>query len=179
MRRLAAKNRSKVIDLLIERLEFERASVERCDLVLEALRPRGGPWASILGHLRLIREEEKEHEEWLEEQVKALGGDPHEESDAVRALLNEWRLIIEGEMSSPDPAHLFQALLKAELLDNGGWELLLALAEQANDEEASQAFRQRLHEEQEHLLFVGRIVARLARSEVLDEAVTLMEEASA
>ena len=59
------------------------------------------------------------------------------------------------------------ALLTAELVDNAGWQLLLELADEADDLEARQAFRRRLHEEEDHLIFTRRLVERLTRKELL------------
>ena len=67
MRKVGGMHRSKVVDLLSERLAFERAAVRLYDSVLEKLEPREGPYSLAKTHLRRIREEEKAHEEWLEE----------------------------------------------------------------------------------------------------------------
>ena len=178
MRTVSRTHRSKVVELLIERLAFERATIKLYDTILEKLRPRGGPYASVKAHLRHIREEEKAHEDWLEEQLQTLGGDAHVETDRSLLVRREWRRIEEDAGGDQEPADLFHALLNAEVIDNAGWELLLELADRAHDGEAREAFQQRLHEEQEHLLFVSHIAAVFARSGVLDETVTTLEEAS-
>lgn len=176
---VAKTHRSRVIELLGERLAFERAAGKLYDAVLEKLRSRGGPFESVRARLRFIREEEKAHQEWLEEQVQSLGGDPDRETDGSLLLRAEWRLIAEETEGEHEPVELFQALLRAELLDNGGWEVLVELADRAQDEEARNALLQRLHEEQEHLLFVSHLVSVFARSELLDGAVNALESAGA
>jgi bacterioferritin (cytochrome b1) len=179
MRTVSRTHRSKVIELLSERLAFERASVKLYEAILQRLRPRGGPFESVQARLRLIREEEKSHQEWLEEQVRTLGGDPELETDGSLLVRAEWRRIAEDSESDHEPARLFQALLNAELFDNAGWELLVELADRAQDEEARDAFLQRLHEEQEHLLFVSHLASVFARNEVLDTTVDALESAGA
>ena len=61
----------------------------------------------------------------------------------------------------------------------GGWELLLELADRAQDDEAREAFRQRLEEEQEHFRFVSHLAAVSTGSRILDETVITLEDASA
>ncbi|MGZ6143254.1 MAG: ferritin-like domain-containing protein [Myxococcales bacterium] len=158
------------MELLAGRLAVERAAVELYDAVLERLGRRSGPFTSIRTHLRLIREEEKSHEEWLEEKLSSLGGDVD-----ARATRLEPPALAEGA----EPAQLFQTLLRAELSDTAGWELLVELAERAQDPEALEAFTQRLHEEQEHLLFLGHLVAVHTNGPAFDATMTMLEDASA
>src|SRR5690349_20686069 len=78
MKKLAAKNPAKVIDLLNERLAFERAGVKLYDAIVERLRQTPDPILKpLLGQMQEHRDEEKEHEEWLEAQIRELGGDVH------------------------------------------------------------------------------------------------------
>ncbi|WP_437683873.1 DUF892 family protein [Sorangium sp. So ce131] len=169
MQRLAQGNKDKAIDLLNERLTFERASVRLYDSMLEKVGRAADPeLQGSLGQLRQHRDQEKEHEEWLEAQIRALGGDAHAETERSRLIALESqgleKVVLDGDQN---PAHLFHALLTAELVDNAGWQLLLELADEADDDEAREAFRRRLHEEEEHLIFTREIVERLTRTELL------------
>src|ERR1700687_5150541 len=179
MRKVGAMHREKVIGLLNERLAFERSAIELYDAVLEGLKPRGGPYATVRTHLRRIREEEKAHEEWLVEQVRALGGDPTVESNGFHRVQGQGRRARDDLAGAHEPARLLHAPLDTEARDNAAWELRLELATRAQDEEACEAFAQRLHEEQEHLLMISHMAAVVARSEILDETVTTLEDASA
>lgn len=76
-------------------------------------------------------------------------------------------------MSDAELPHLFHALLAAELVDNAGWDLLAQVADEAGDREARKEFKKRLHEEEDHLLFVRKAVEKLAFRDVLDEDVKL------
>src|SRR5256885_16445882 len=72
------KNVGKVIDLLSERLAFERAAVKLYDTLHARLRVATDPaLRALLEQIEHDRDEEKEHEEWLEEQIRAPGGDAH------------------------------------------------------------------------------------------------------
>ena len=179
MRKVGATHRSKVISLLNERLAFERAALQIYGGVLEKLRSFGGPYQSVQARLRLIREEERAHEEWLQEQLRALGGGPDGESDGLLRVKAESRRIEGAMMVEHDPAALFRLLLGLEVSDVGGWELLLELADRAQDDEAREAFRQRLEEEQEHFRFVSHLAAVSTGSRILDETVITLEDASA
>jgi bacterioferritin (cytochrome b1) len=167
---LAQYDKDKVIDLLNERLAFERAGVKLYDRVLDVMRSQTDENAArMMDEMQAHRDEEKEHEEWLEEQIRSLGGDAHAETEKSRLVTRESKGIEEVVMSDAQLPHLFHALLAAELVDNPGWDLLVQIADEAGDGEAKRAFKKRLHEEEDHLLFVRKAVEKLAFREVLEE----------
>lgn len=172
---LAQHNRSKVVDLLMERLTFERASVKLYDRVLERMIDSDNPEVQrMLQAMREHREEEKEHEEWLEAQLRALDANPHGESELSRLIETESMGIEEVVLhSGAQLPHLLHAMLAAELVDNAGWELLVQLADEAGDKAAKKGFKKRLHEEEKHLLFLRKVMERLNLREVLGEKVHL------
>ncbi len=171
MKDLANYDKVKVIDVLNERLAFERAGVKLYDRVLEVMRASGDENVMrMLDEMQGHREEEKEHEEWLEEQIRSLGGDAHAETDKSRLVTRESKGIEEVVMSDAELPHLFHALLAAELVDNAGWDLLAQIADEAGDHSAKRDFKKRLHEEEDHLLFVRRAVEKLSVAEVLGKA---------
>ncbi len=127
----------------------------------------------MLPTMQKHREEEKEHEEWLEEQIRALGGDAHGRTEMAQLIEAESTGIEQVVQTDHDIAHQLHALLAAELVDNSGWELLLELADDADDTAARREFRKRLHEEQDHLVFARRAVVALARRNVLGQSVII------
>lgn len=175
MKKLAEQHLDKAIDLLNERLVFERAGVEFYDKILQVMAASQDPAIQGLqDQMQEHRDQEKEHEEWLEAQIRALGGDAHEETERSKLVSIEsegLKDVIDNDYSVP---HLFHALLQAELSDNAGWQLLLELADRAGDDEAREEFRTRLHNEDEHLIFMRDTVASLARKEVLGEQAVQM-----
>jgi bacterioferritin (cytochrome b1) len=175
MDKLAQKNRSKVIDVLTERLTFERAGVKLYDAILARLTAEGGPDLDDMQEaLKQHRDQEKEHEEWLEEQIAALGGDAHGQTEMSRLTETESQGIEKVILGQDAPlANQFHALLAAELVDNAGWDLLVELADEAGDKAAKKEFKRRLHEEEEHLVFVRRAALRFARRIVLGEQVSM------
>lgn len=168
MNKLAQHNRDKLIDILSERLAFERAGVKLYDTVLMKMRDLNDPVARrLFGSLEDFRRHEKEHEEWLEEQLRALGATAHEKTDLSDLVERESMGIEKVVKGDKDVAHLIHALLTAELVDNAGWELLLELADDADDDVARREFRKRLHEEEEHLAELRRAMLGIVRKEVL------------
>lgn len=175
MDKLTRKNPEKLIDILSERLTFERAGVRLYDAVIAKLEVTDSiELHRVLYAMHHYREEEKEHEEWLEAQIRALGGDAHDETDLARLVEKEAKgiesVILNGDN---DPGHLFHALLAAELADNAGWDLLVALADEAGDRDAKREFKRRLKQEAHHLAFVRRCVERFARANVLGMALEM------
>ena len=171
MEKLASKNPEKVVDLLCERLAFERAGVKLYDAMIAKLQLSNEPEVHrTLRAMHEHRNHEKEHEEWLEAQIRALGGDAHSVTDMARLATIESRgiedIVLDGDNA---PVPLFHALLAAELADNAGWDLLVALADECGDRSAKREFKKRLHEEEEHLVFVRRALASLAMHDVLGE----------
>jgi len=155
MEKLAQKNAARLIDLLSERLAFERAGVKLYDALLGRLRAATDPeLRALLEPTQLHRDEESEHQEWLEEQIRALGGDPHAPSEHSVLVQKEAEGIELVLLRDPSIAHDFHALLLAELADHAGWDLLVQLAVAFGDEPAQREFEKRLRQEEEHLRFV-------------------------
>ena len=178
MKKLAEKKPEKLIELLHERLTFERTSVKLYDRVLSLMALSTEP--QILGMLDTMqsyRDEEAEHQEWLEEQIQALGGDVNADSERSRLVATESRGIEEVILREDvELHHLFHALLAAELVDNAGWDLLVSLAEEADDDAALDAFTLRQAEEEDHLEYLSQTIARYAESQVFGGQLQLPTE---
>jgi bacterioferritin (cytochrome b1) len=167
---LAKHDPAKVIDVLSERLAFERAGVKLYDRVLEVMRAQASEDVSrMIPEMQKHRDEEKEHEEWLEARIRDLGGDAHSDTERSKLVTRESKGIEEVVMSDAELPHLLHALLAAELVDNAGWDLLAQLADEAGDHAAKREFKKRLHEEEDHLLLVRKAVERLSFQDVLGE----------
>jgi bacterioferritin (cytochrome b1) len=169
MEKLASKNAAFVLDVLSGRLAFERTGVKLYDKVIEKIERNAEPrYHAILGQLREIRTEEQEHANWLEAQIRALGGFPDEKTDMAELEMQEGSGIESVIVDGHDKAiHLVHALLAAELADNAGWDVLVKLADDAGDRAAKLAFAKRMAEEAKHLLFIREVVLRAAETEIL------------
>jgi bacterioferritin (cytochrome b1) len=175
MEKLAAKNTSRVLDLLSGRLAFERTGVKLYDTVIDKIeRNPDARYHRLLDYLRHIRQEEKQHEEWLEAQIRSIGGTAHEttamsqlESEESQGVIN---VIVDGH---EEVTHLLHALLAAELSDNAGWDLLVKLADDAGDRASKLEFQRRLMDEVKHLAFIREAVIRATELEVLGRELPL------
>ncbi|MGE5182412.1 MAG: hypothetical protein ACM31C_10140 [Acidobacteriota bacterium] len=171
MEELSRNNPEKLLDVLCERLTFERAGVRIYDAIIAKLEASN----SIEVHRTLYamhhyRDQEQEHEKWLEARIRALGGDARARTEHSVLVEKEAQgiesVILNGDN---DPSHLFHALLAAELSDHAGWELLVALADEAGDRDAKREFKKRLKQEAQHLEFVRKCVEGFACASVLGE----------
>jgi len=174
MKKLAARHPEKLLDLLNERLTFERMSVKLYDMILSRMkRSQDRPILGMVGQMTKQRNEVKEHEEWLEDRVRELGSDAHTMTEMSELVDRELSGLLEVVTSQEELPHSFHALLAAELVDDTGWKLLLQLADEAGDDEARRDLRKRALEQEEHLVFIRSVVAAFARNEVLGKTMQM------
>jgi rubrerythrin len=219
MDQLARKNKDKVIDLLMERLCFERAGVKLYDKVLERMRESssekhrrygasgdystygvsgyGGDAfrgmrediqreqgtdahaperereervvAEMMPQVEKIRDQEKEHEEWLKNCIRRLGGNDKRMTEMANVTAREAIGIEKVIMKDPEIPHLFHALLAAEHVDTAGWDLLVALATEAGDSDAQEEFKKRLQQEERHIAFLREALRMFSAHAILGE----------
>src|ERR671931_538197 len=90
MDKLSQANKDKVIDVLSERLQFERSGVKLYDAVIQKMRSSREPAvAKMLDQMQEHRDQEKEHEEWLEECIRQLGGDAKQLTEKAKLVTQE------------------------------------------------------------------------------------------
>src|SRR5216684_2411405 len=87
-------------------------------------------------------------------------------------LLNE-RLAFERTGVRLYDRMLLRMLLTAELADTAGWDLLVRVAGEFGDREARREFKERHREEQEHVLFVRKVVERFVKRELQEQPMPL------
>jgi bacterioferritin (cytochrome b1) len=165
----AAKNAAQVLDVLAARLTFERTGVKLYDSVIQKIERSGeSRYQALVDTLRKHRDEEKEHAEWLEWVIRALGGRPEEITNLARLETEESQgiqsVILDGHTRVIEVLH---ALLTAELADNAGWDLLVELADDTGDQLARAEFGKRMLEEARHLAFLREAMLRAAEVEIL------------
>lgn len=105
--------------------------------------------------LRRIRDEEHAHFLMLTEVMRSLGGDPTAQTPCadVSATASSGLMQVVTDPRTT-LAQSLNAVLIAELADNAGWELLIALAEQAGKADIAQQFHQAMAQEGEHLAVI-------------------------
>jgi ferritin-like protein len=174
MKTLAKRHPERLLDLLNERLTFERMSVKLYDMILTRMkRSKDRPILGMVGQMTKQRDEVKEHEEWLEDRVRELGSDAHTMTESAELVDRESRGLLEVVMSVEELPQLFHALLAAELVDDTGWKLLLQLADEAGDDDARRDLRRRALEQEEHMVFTRSVVAAFARTLILGKTVQM------
>jgi rubrerythrin len=155
------------LDLIGERLAFERTGVRLYDALLaklEAAAPHPeGPTSS---DLRTIRDQELAHFHLLAGVCEELGGD----STAVTPAADIIGVASSGLVKVvTDPHTTFNQALKAaliaELADNDGWTLLSELANQLDLSEIAEQFDQAAEVEEEHLTNVRNWLERSVAGE--------------
>lgn len=174
MRKLAQINRPKLIELLTERLTFERVGVRLYDAIVSRLESAEPAVRRMLPRVEQQRAEEREHVAWLEALIDGLASDapPIPRRPELAHLWTEGLLRI-SEAGAATIAELFQALHTFELANESGWQRLLRLAERGHDLPACDDFGHRLADEQAHVSFVRHALTELLVNEVLGSPVTL------
>src|SRR5262249_3162049 len=152
MEKLAARNRDTVLGLLADQLRMERAGVSLCEAALSRVQAsedvlvlRAGP------ALIRVRAAEHEHAVWLEGRLAARGAPGRLPGPEVPPTSATAALLATARDPSSGIAAVCRALLDHALLDHAGWNLLIDLATEAEDEAAHEQLRGRLDEENEHL----------------------------
>ena len=162
MKALQGERATVLLDKLGERLAFERSGVRLYDAVLAKLPAsktrKGDLDASELRHLR---DEEHRHMLIVSEAIEELGADP----TAMTPCANFAGVQGAGLLQSVTDPHAtltqcLDTLLAAELVDNDGWKLLIALTEGMGQPEMAKRFTECLAQEDEHLAKVRAWVAQ-------------------
>jgi len=164
LQKLKGKNANVLLDLLGQRLAFERTGVRLYEALLAkydaaSLHDEGIAREDIEN----IRDEELEHFGVLVDVMRQLGADPTAVTPAadVTAVASSGILKVLA-----DPRTTFteclDAMMIAELADNAAWLVLADLAARVGLDEAASKFRKALGEEEQHLAKVQHwLIARI------------------
>lgn len=167
-----------LMDKIGERIAFERGGTRLYDaLILKyaVLAEGGGVPAlplpldasgdDVASTLQRIRAQEHEHFLMLCGVMRSLGGDPTAQTPcadvSATASMGLLQVVTDPRTTL---AQSLNAMLIAELADNAGWELLIALAEDAGETDIAQQFQRAMAEEEEHLLTIKGWLTALVTS---------------
>lgn len=142
-----------LLDKLAERLAFERTGTRLYDALLTKLDVIVEGRVSITHEqLASIRADEARHMLLVKEAIEALGGDPTAQSPSADVAGVEAMGLVQV-LSDPRTslAQSLHAILTAELSDNAGWEILIALAWHRDQGELVERFSEALQLERRHL----------------------------
>jgi hypothetical protein len=155
------------LDLIGERLAFERSGVRLYDALLAKFAAAdehpGGP---TLEALQSIRADELAHFHLLISACEELGGDPTAMTPAADIIANASSGLLKV-VSDPHTTfnQALRTVLAAELIDNDGWALLHELATQLELTDIASRFETAGAVEEEHLIRVRGWVERSVAGE--------------
>ena len=167
-----------LMDKIGERIAFERTGTRLYDALIlkyEILAENDDPPAmppaldgtgeEVGATLQRIRAEEHAHFQMLCDVMRSLGGDPTAQTPCADATATASMGIMQV-VTDPRTtlAQSLNAMLIAELADNAGWELLIALAQEAGKTEMVEMFENAMAEEQEHLITIKSWLTALVTS---------------
>jgi hypothetical protein len=149
------------LDKLGERLAFERTGVRLYDAVLAKMpASRLTEGTLTVEELRRFRDEELAHLHLVREALEEAGGDPTATTPSADLAAVQSQGLVHA-LTDPRTTltQCLEALLTAELADNDGWKILIAMSEAAGQPELAQRFTQALTEEDHHLASVRTWIA--------------------
>jgi rubrerythrin len=149
------------LDKLAERLAFERTGVRLYEAILAkvpASRTSKGTFS--VEELRRFCDEELAHMHLVKEAIEKVGGDPTAMSPCADLKGVEGMGLVQV-VTDPRTTltQCLEALLVAELADNDGWKILIAMAEAIGQDDLAGRFTEALAEEDQHLLSVRTWIA--------------------
>jgi ferritin-like metal-binding protein YciE len=144
------------IDKLAERLAFERGGARLYDAVYAKAVAHDTELNKVSAQELLeIRNEEVQHALLIKECLETLGADPTAQTPCADLTGVETMGLLQA---ATDPrttlAQTLHAALAAELIDNEGWESLIAMAQKMGHTDMAERFEQALEEEALHLVKV-------------------------
>jgi rubrerythrin len=149
------------LDKLGERLAFERTGVRLYDAVLAKI-PASSTREGTLDvtDLRRFRDEELAHLHLVKDAIEQLGGDPTAMTPSADVKGVEAMGLVNA-VTDPRTTltQCLDTILTAELSDNDGWKLLIAMAEALGQDDLARRFTDALSEEDVHLQSIRRWVA--------------------
>lgn len=145
-----------LLDKLAERLAFERTGARLYDALLtklDVVQPGGG--SITHQQVAAIRADEARHMLLAKEAIEAMGGDATAQTPSADVAGVESLGLVQV-LSDPRTslAQSLHAILTAELSDNAGWEILVALARIHGRAGLAEEFGDALRQERRHLRLV-------------------------
>lgn len=142
-----------LLDKLGERLAFERTGTRLYDALITKFEALQDETTSMtLADLQKIRQDEARHFAILNEAIQSLGGDPTSQTPCADICgvesMGLMQVVTDPRTTIAQSLH---AVLVAEMTDNAGWDLLIALAEEQGQNALITDFSVALDDERIHL----------------------------
>jgi hypothetical protein len=164
-----------LLDKLGERAAFERTGTRLYQAVLDKMQalppePSGPTWEDLAE----IEADERRHFALVSESILSLGGDPTVQTPCADlagvASQGLMQVVTDPRTSLRE---CLEVLLKAELLDNQGWTMLIQLAESFDQGEMADRFREAEAAEALHLARVRGWVTALVETAAFGQPQTV------
>ena len=145
-----------LLDKLGERLAFERTGTRLYDALITKFETlQDGSTSMTLADLQKIRQDEARHFAIVADAIETLGGDPTSQTPCADLVgvesMGLMQVVCDPRTTIAQSLH---AVLVAEMTDNAGWEMLIALAEDQKQSSLITDFSVALDEERAHLMQV-------------------------
>jgi rubrerythrin len=155
---LAGTRLQALVDRLGERLAFERAGTRMYEALIAKARIRTDELPDVsVATLETFRDQEADHFAMLVEALRELGADPTAQTPGADLAGIEGMGLLQAVV---DPrtslAQSLHAVLAAELVDDSGWELLVAMTREAGHAKLAERFGEAVRHEAEHLATIKR-----------------------
>lgn len=144
------------IDKLSERLAYERGGTRLYEAAIAKFLEHAAELPGVtVSDFTEIRDQEAAHALLIKECIEQLGADPTAQTPSA-ALVGVETMGFVNAITDPrtNLAQTLHALLAAELIDEAGWETLIAVAENMGQNEMVARFREAEQHEQEHIFKV-------------------------
>ena len=153
--KLSGRNIEILIDKLSERAAFERMGTRLYDALISKCIGLGTITTQQLALLQQFRAEEVAHYQLIAKAMESIGADPTAQTPCAD-MIGVTSMGIMQAITDPRStlSQSLNALLTAEMTDNAGWELLIALTEEFGDLTLARDFQNALDEEGVHLAII-------------------------
>jgi len=158
-----------LLDKLGERLAFERTGTRLYDALITKFEATQDQSTSMtMADLQKIRQDEARHFAIVADAIETLGGDPTSQTPCADLVgvesMGLMQVVTDPRTTIAQSLH---AILVAEMTDNAGWELLIALAEDQKQNALITDFSVALDEERVHLQQVNAWFQEATLGEVI------------
>jgi rubrerythrin len=161
MKALQGEKATVFLDRLAARLAFERTGTRLYEAVLAKLpASRTSEGTLTVDAVRRFRDDELRHMHLVREALEHVGGDPTAQTPSAD-VAGVQALGILQVVTDPRTTltQCLDAMLTAELADNDGWKVLIALAEATDQPDLARRFADALEDEDRHLASVRAWIA--------------------
>ncbi|NEX60939.1 ferritin-like domain-containing protein [Noviherbaspirillum sp. 17J57-3] len=164
-----------LLDKLGERMAFERTGTRLYDALITKFDTLQDQTTGMtMADLQRIRQDEARHFAMVAEAIAAMGGDPTSQTPSADVAGVEAMGLMQV-LTDPRTtiAQSLHAILVAEMTDNAGWEMLIALAEDQGQGGMIPDFSVALDEERAHLQMVRNWLEEATLGKAISDGVSV------